>query len=74
MFRTFHDSKKSEIVPKKKKEEKMFAKLIVSGSEALAAGPGCYTSGPIPDKGNCIDVGWFPVVGICKIGALKGGT
>ncbi|MBU7011596.1 MAG: hypothetical protein HXS46_12975 [Theionarchaea archaeon] len=50
----------------------MFAKLIASGITVPAAQLGCFSSGGLPIKGDCVDVGWFPYVGRCRIGALAG--
>ncbi len=49
----------------------MFAKLIASGT-IPAAQLGCYSSGALPIKGDCVYVGWFPYAGRCRIGALSG--
>lgn len=49
----------------------MFAKVISTGIESLELiGPGICYSGVFP-RLKCLNVGWFPEAGYCRIGALS---
>jgi hypothetical protein len=51
----------------------MIAKLVVPGTEVVLGVIICSSNGYVPSKGDCVSVGWFPMNGRCRIGALSGG-